>query len=229
MPGRPSCDSREDSRGCAHEACNTRRPASRSPASSLASSGPSCARPRLRPRTDLKNRKTRDSAVVRYEARAEEPSSYLSTEGQRQPAQLERGSFHDGKMHCGNQPANISLIHRRSIRLVPHHPGAACHLKCLTMATISASRCIRAPLPGQDRLASRSPTDRLHSGGARRSRHARVQPSHCRQVGVHLTPERSAISRHLPPLSATEAATTARVNDKTYCPPWYGKRARLSL
>ncbi|SCC91747.1 conserved hypothetical protein [Thiomonas sp. X19] len=35
---------------------------------------------------------------------------------------LERGSFHDGSMHGGNQPTNISLIHRRSSRLVPHHP-----------------------------------------------------------------------------------------------------------
>ena len=40
-----------------------------------------------------------------------------------QPACLERGSFHDGSMHGGSQPTDISLIHRRSSRLVPHHPS----------------------------------------------------------------------------------------------------------
>ena len=39
---------------------------------------------------------------------------------------LERASFDNGKMHGGNQAAAISLIHRRSSRLVPHRPGATC-------------------------------------------------------------------------------------------------------
>jgi len=39
-----------------------------------------------------------------------------------QPACLERGSFLDGSMHGGSQPTDISLIHRRSSRLVSHHP-----------------------------------------------------------------------------------------------------------
>jgi hypothetical protein len=38
-----------------------------------------------------------------------------------QPARLERGSFHDGSMHGGSQPTDISLIHRRSSRLASHH------------------------------------------------------------------------------------------------------------
>ena len=36
--------------------------------------------------------------------------------------QLERGSFPDGSMHGGNQPTDISLIHRRCNGLVPHRP-----------------------------------------------------------------------------------------------------------
>jgi hypothetical protein len=61
--------------------------------------------------------------MVRYESRAEESSPWLSTESQRQPAQPERGSVRDGKVHCGSQPANISLIHRRSSRPVPPPRG----------------------------------------------------------------------------------------------------------
>ena len=63
-----------------------------------------------------------------------------------QPALLERGSFPDGSMHGGNQPTNISLIHRRSSRLVPHHPRplAKCiHSRNLTRATISVQRLER--------------------------------------------------------------------------------------
>src|SRR6266571_3808467 len=57
----------------------------------------------------------------------EEPSRGLSTEGpSEQPARLERGSFHDGSMHGGNQPTDISLIHRGSSRLVSHHPMPPC-------------------------------------------------------------------------------------------------------
>lgn len=45
-------------------------------------------------------------------------------------------------MHGGNQPTDISLIHRRSSRLVPHHPRPlANEFKIsLTIATISVRR-----------------------------------------------------------------------------------------
>src|SRR5688572_8073196 len=83
-----------------------------------------------------------------------------------QPAQLERGSFPDGSMHGGSQPTDISLIHRRSSRLVPHHPRPlATELNSvLTRATISVSR----PAPGRPLvLHSRLRHIPYHSKGLR--------------------------------------------------------------
>ena len=41
-----------------------------------------------------------------------------------QPARLERGSFHDGSKQGGNQPTDISLIHRRSQQTCAASPQA---------------------------------------------------------------------------------------------------------
>jgi hypothetical protein len=118
MPGRPRSVSAVALLIYNAAAFTSTRSVSRSHASSPVSSGRSPARLRCQRALETKFGVLGDALRITI-------GRTLKTSISRpfgQPALLDRGSFRDGLSHSGNQPTDISLIHRRCTQTCGHRP-----------------------------------------------------------------------------------------------------------